>query len=331
VTKRVQAEESLREADQRKDEFLAILAHELRNPLAPIRTGLELMRIAGDDAALIEEVRATMERQTQQMVRLIDDLLDVSRITRGTMELRMSRVKLASVVQHAVEAGRPIVEEQGHRLTVELPKQPLLLEADPSRLAQDISNLLDNAAKYMEARGQIQLIAERIDDTAAVRVVGRGIGIPAEMLDRIFDMFSQVDRSLELSHGGLGIGLTLVKRLVDMHGGTVAAHSAGPGQGSEFVVTLPLSTTANRHTSPTDGEHVAAAGRRRILVVNDNESAARVLGLLLKAFGNEVHTAHDGLTAVEAAAEYRPDIVFMDIGMPKLNGYDAARRIREQP
>ena len=330
VTSSKRAEESLREADQRKDEFLAILAHELRNPLAPIRTGLELMRIAGDDAALIEEVRATMERQTQQMVRLIDDLLDVSRITRGTMELRKAQVELAVVVGQAVEAARPIIEEQGHRLQVELPNQPLRLEADATRLAQVISNLLNNAAKYMPAGGDVRLIVKRDTRSVVIRVSDQGIGIPAEMLDRIFEMFTQVDRSLERSHGGLGIGLTLVKRIVEMHGGTVRGIRAGAGQGSEFVVTLPLSNPMSGDERPAESGAANTVGRR-VLVVDDNEGAARVLSLLLKAFGNDVRTAHDGLAAIEIAAEFLPDVIFMDLGMPRLNGYDAARRIREQP
>lgn len=327
ITSSKRAEAALRDADRRKDEFLAILAHELRNPLAPIRTGLELLRIAGDDAALIEEVRSTMERQTQQMVRLIDDLLDVSRITRGAIDLRISRVDVAEVVKQAVEAARPFVEEQGHCLILELPDEPLWLDADSSRLAQVISNLLNNAAKYMPAGGEVRLAAERRGDSAVIRVSDRGIGIPAEMLEAIFEMFTQVDRSLERSHGGLGIGLTLVKRLVDMHGGTVSAHSAGPGEGSEFVVTLPLSAEAEITLAETN--RAAVAGRRRVLVVDDNESAARVLSLLLQALGNEVRTVHDGLHAVDAAAEFLPDLVLMDIGMPKLNGYESARRIRQ--
>ena len=330
MTERRQAEEPLREADQRKDEFLAILAHELRNPLAPIRTGLELMRLADDDAVLMEEVRGTMERQTQHMVRLIDDLLDVSRITRGTIELRKSPVELSSIVEQALETARPIIEEQGHRLSVELPKQSLVLDADPARLAQVISNLLNNAAKYMDAGGEVRLVAERDDDQVVFRVIDHGIGIPADMQHRIFDMFAQVDRSLERSHGGLGIGLTLVKRLVEMHGGTVTV-SSGVATGSEFAVFLPLRSAVNRDSTSNAGAGIPTAVRRRILVVDDNESAARVLSLLLKAFGNDVRLAYDGLAAVEMAAEYRPDLVLMDIGMPKLNGYDAARQIRQQP
>jgi len=262
---------------------------------------------------------------------LIDDLLDVSRITRGAIELRRTRVDVATIIEQAVETARPILDEQGHRLSVELPHQPLILDADASRLAQVVSNLLNNAAKYMPAGGEAQLVARRQGDSAVIYVRDQGIGIPAEMLQRVFDMFTQVDCSLERSHGGLGVGLTLVKRLVDMHGGTVEARSAGPGQGSEFIVTIPLCTDALRDTLPIVANHNDDAGRKRVLVVDDNEGAARVLTLLLQALGNEVRSAHDGLSAVEIAADFLPDVVLMDIGMPKLNGYDAARRIRQQP
>ena len=240
ISEHKQSEEGLKEADRRKDEFLALLAHELRNPLAPIRTGLELMRLAGDDRQVVEEVRAMMERQTQQMVRLIDDLLDVNRITRGAIELRKSTVELSSIIANAVDTARPAIDEAGHQLKVILPKQPILLEADATRLSQVVSNLLNNAAKYMPRGGSIMLSAERQDAEAVVSVADTGIGIPTEMLDRIFDMFTQVDRSMERSQGGLGIGLTLVKRLVELHGGTVEAHSAGRGKGSEFRVRLPI-------------------------------------------------------------------------------------------
>lgn len=338
ITKRKKIEEALREsqaalvdADRRKDEFLAMLAHELRNPLAPIRTGLELMRLAGDDRNVIEEVRTTMDRQSQQMVRLIDDLLDVSRITRGTVELRKCRVELASVVESAVETARPIIEELGHELRVAIPKRPIVLEADPTRLAQVISNLLNNAAKYMERRGRIDLCAELQGSTAVVSVKDSGIGIPPEMIDRIFDMFTQVDGSLERSHGGLGIGLTLVKRLVEMHGGSVEARSEGAGQGSEFTVRLPVVVGLLNPPDEINGQSAAPSGKRRIMVVDDNENAANMLCMLLKALGNDVQTAFDGLAAIGLAAEFRPDVVLLDIGMPKLDGYETARRIREQP
>jgi two-component system CheB/CheR fusion protein len=338
ITNRKKIEEELREsqaalleADRRKDEFLALLAHELRNPLAPIRTGLELMRLAGDDRSVIEEVRLTLDRQSQQMVRLIDDLLDVSRITRGTVELRKGRVELARVVESAVETARPVIEELGHKLTVHLPKRPVVLEADPTRLAQVISNLLNNAAKYMQRGGNIVLTADRHGSSVVISVKDCGIGIPAEMLGRIFDLFIQVDASLARSHGGLGIGLTLVKRLVEMHGGSVEARSDGPDRGSEFIVRLPVVLGLLTEPSESNGQSVASRAKRRILVVDDNENAAQMLGMLLKALGNDVRTVFDGLAALETAAHFRPDVVLLDIGMPKLDGYETARRIRQEP
>lgn len=331
IDQQKQFENDLREADRRKDEFLAVLAHELRNPLAPICSGLEVMRLAGDDRALVEEVRGTMERQTRQMVRLIDDLLDVSRITRGAVELKRCRVELATIVQSAVETARPMIEDFHHRLTISLPKEPVVLHADPTRIAQVLSNLLNNAAKYMKRGGSIELAAQRQGQMVSVSIKDGGIGIPAAMLDRIFDMFTQVDRSLEQSQSGLGIGLTLVKRLVEMHGGSVEAHSAGEGQGSEFIVRLPVVVGSLRDGDGGNGHQFSTTGKRRVLVVDDNEQAGKVLGMLLKALGNEVRTAYDGLAAFEMAAEFRPDVILMDIGMPKLNGFETARRIREQP
>jgi PAS domain S-box-containing protein len=323
-------EEELRDADRRKDEFLAVLAHELRNPLAPIRTGLELMRLAADDPAAVEELRSTMDRQSQQMVRLIDDLLDVSRITRGTVELRKRRVELSAIIESAVETARPIIEEMGHRLSVDVPKQPIVLEADATRLAQVVSNLLNNAAKYMDRGGSIELVADRQQGVAVVTVKDSGIGIPTEMFDRIFDMFTQADGSLDRAHGGLGIGLTLVKRLVEMHGGSVEVRSAGRDQGSEFTVRLPAVVGLLSEPVENDGDSPASTIKRRILVVDDNETAAEVLAMLLKALGNDVRTAFDGLTAIDLAEQFLPDIVLLDIGMPKLNGYETAQRIRQQ-
>jgi CheY-like chemotaxis protein/anti-sigma regulatory factor (Ser/Thr protein kinase) len=265
------------------------------------------------------------------MVRLIDDLLDVSRITRGAVDLRKSRVELAAVVESAIETSRPLIEEMGHKLDVNIPKQPIVLEADPTRMAQVISNLLNNAAKYTPRGGCVGLSAERIDGMAVISVKDSGIGIPADMLEPIFDMFTQVDGSLERSHGGLGIGLTLVKRLVEMHGGTVEARSSGPNQGSEFIVRLPAVVGLLNEPPRSDGQGTARAEKRRILVVDDNENAAKVLGMLLTALGNDVRTAFDGFTAIELAESFLPEIILLDIGMPKLNGYETARRIREQP
>jgi PAS domain S-box-containing protein len=325
--------EQLREADRRKDDFLATLAHELRNPLAPLRTGLQVMKLASGNAESVEQARGMMERQMAVMVRLIDDLLDVSRITRGKLELRRQQVELASVVQSAVEASRPFIEASGHRLTIAMPPEPILLNADPTRLAQVFGNLLTNAAKYTDRGGQITLTASHRPGEVAVSVRDTGIGIAAEHLPRLFEMFSQVKTALERSQGGLGIGLALVKGLVEMHGGTVEAGSEGPGKGSEFIVRLPVAgdRLAPESAQPRSGEQAAGGHRKRILVADDNRDAADSLTMLLRLGGHEVHAVHDGQEAVDAAGWFRPDLALLDIGMPKLNGFEAARRIREQP
>jgi PAS domain S-box-containing protein len=321
----------LREADRRKDEFLATLAHELRNPLAPIRNSLHVLRLTGNNPALLEQARSMMERQLGQMVRLVDDLLDVSRISRGKLELRKERVNLATVVQNAVEMARPLIEASNHELTVSLPGEPVLLDADLTRLSQVISNLLNNAARYTNRGGRIWLTAQQQDGAAVVRVLDTGIGIPADQLPHIFEMFVQVDRSLERSQGGLGIGLTLVRRLVEMHGGRVEARSDGPGKGSEFVLHIPVVRAPARGPGPFDGNEPAAPiARKRILVVDDNKDSAESLGLMLQVMGHEVATAHDGLAGVERAGTFRPDVILLDIGMPRLNGHEAACRIRQQ-
>ncbi|HEV2847218.1 MAG TPA: ATP-binding protein [Thermoanaerobaculia bacterium] len=328
------AQQRLEEADRRKDEFLAVLAHELRNPLAPVCNAVEIL--SREDAAEADRRRArcVIDRQTRQMVRLVDDLLDVSRISRGRIELRKQRVDLAAVVQSAVETSRPPMEAAGHQLTVTLPSGPVPLEADPTRLAQVISNLLNNAAKYTAHGGQVFLSAEWEGGEAVVRVRDSGIGIPRPMLSRIFDMFIQADSSLERAHGGLGIGLALARRLIEMHGGTLEAFSAGPGLGSEFVARCPVAgETAKPLEGPERGAGAAAAkaSRRRVLVVDDNEDAAESLGVLLEMMGHEVRTAYNGLEAVAKTAEFVPDVVLLDIGLPGMNGYEAARRIRQQP
>ncbi len=321
----------LKEGDHRKDEFLATLAHELRGPLAPLRNMLEIMKRADGDSELRQQARDTIERQFGQMVRLVDDLLDVSRITRNKLELRKERVELASVIHQSVEACRPMAESANHQLNVTLPQQPIYLHADPVRLAQVFSNLLNNACKYTEPGGRIWLTAERQGSDVAVQVRDTGTGIPPDKLGCIFEMFAQVDRSLERSQGGLGIGLTLVKRLVEMHDGSVEATSEGQGRGSEFVVRLPvlIERPTVKTTEPTADRLTTTA--RRILVVDDNTDSAASLAMLLKMTGNETVTAHDGLEAVAAAEKFRPDVVLLDIGLPKLNGYAAAVRIREQP
>ncbi len=322
----------LSEADRRKDEFLATLAHELRNPLAPIRNGLQLIRLANGRADVVEQARAMMERQLTQMVRLVDDLMDVSRITRGKVELRTERMELATAIHDAVEASRPLIDERGHELTVALPDQAIPLDADPTRLAQIFANLMNNAAKYSDRGARIRLTVEPRGSEVVIAVKDTGIGIPPDKLRSVFDLFTQVDRSMEQAKSGLGIGLSLVKGLVEMHGGSVEARSEGPGKGSEFIVRLPtLSAASNEGPVIEEKSGAAAAPRRRILVVDDNHDAAVSLAMMLKIMGNDTRTAHDGLEALDAAAAFRPDVILMDIGMPRLNGYEACRRIREQP
>jgi signal transduction histidine kinase len=320
----------LSESDRHKDEFLAMLAHELRNPLAPIRNALQILRLSDGDGEAVNAATDMMERQVGQMVRLVDDLLDVSRISRGKIELRRERVELAAVINDAVEATRSLANCMGHELAVSLPSQSVSLYADPTRLAQLIGNLLNNACKFTAKGGRIWLRADVEADNVVLRVKDTGIGIAADQLPRIFDMFTQVDTSLERSQSGLGIGLTLVKNLVEMHGGSVEAHSAGVGQGSEFVVRLPILVELSESLSDPSDEPVFAA-TPRILVVDDNRDSADSLATLLKLAGSKTHTAYDGMEAVEAAEAFRPDVVLLDIGLPKLNGYEAARKIRELP
>ena len=345
--------ESLSEADRRKNEFLATLAHELRNPLAPVRNAVEILRMKGPDIPELHWARDIIDRQTQAMARLIDDLMDISRINQGKIELKREQIELAKIVQGAVETSRPLIESMGHELTVTLPPGTVIVDADLTRLAQVFLNLLNNAAKYTERGGRIELVASvkwRVAsgepenpsslatrhstlDTpfVVVSVTDTGIGIPADKLPTIFEMFSQVEGALSRSQGGLGIGLCLVKRLVEMHGGSVEAKSGGLGQGSEFVVRLPIvvEQTYPRQASD-DGDKAQPTSDLRILVVDDNRDAAESLAMLLTAMGNKVQTAHDGEVAVAAAGEFRPHVVLCDIGLPKLNGYEACRRMKEQ-
>jgi len=334
ITERKQAEQELQDADRRKDEFLATLAHELRNPLAPIRNALELLRREDGHGTVAEQSRKMMERQVGQMVRLIDDLIDVSRISRGKIDLRRQRVELEVAVRSAVEATRPLVEAEAHELTVALPPEPIYLDADQTRLTQVFSNLINNAAKYTESGGHIWLSAERQGGEVAVSVRDTGIGIPAEHLPRLFEMFSQVAPALERSQGGLGVGLSLVRGLVRLHGGSVEAHSGGPGRGSEFIVRLPVTDDSVQRAAPEErevGGEPHRGPKSRILVVDDNRDAADSLATMLRMMGNDVRTAYDGLEAVQAAATFRPDVLLLDIGLPRMNGYEAARHIREQP
>ncbi len=330
VTDRRQMEDALREADRNKDEFIALLAHELRNPLAPLRNGLQVMRLGENDPAIIAEARSMMERQLGHMVRLIDDLLDISRLSQNKMELRRSRVLLSDILNTALETARSAIEAAGHELIVSLPDEPIYLDADLTRLAQVFSNLLTNSAKYTEYGGRIWLTAERRGQDVVVSVRDTGIGIPPGALQRVFDMFSQVDRSIERSSGGLGIGLALVKGLVAKHDGMVSAASEGVGKGSTFTVTLPILDTAAETEASTDTGTAIAVQKRRVLVVDDNLDSAVSMATMLTLVGNEVVTAHDGIAAVEVASQFRPDVILMDVGMPKLNGYDATRSIRAQ-
>jgi PAS domain S-box-containing protein len=338
VTERRRLEDSLRklaahlsDADRRKDEFLATLAHELRNPLAPLCNMLEVLKRADGDDDMRRRARDSMDRQLAQLVRLVDDLLDLNRITHNRLELRRSEVELSSVIQQAVEASRPLADAAGLELQATLPAEPLYSYADPTRLAQVFDNLLNNSCKYTNRGGQIWVTAERRGNELIVSVKDNGSGIPRDKLDTIFDMFMQVDRAQERAQGGLGIGLTLVKRLLEMHGGSIEARSAGEGQGSEFVVRLPIVAGAAKPIAPAPAIEQSAPPTRRILVVDDNSDAAVSLAMLLKIAGNETHTAHDGPTALESVERYRPEVVLLDIGLPGLSGHDVCRRIRGRP
>jgi len=331
VSAHLRSEAALREADKRKDEYLAILAHELRNPLAPIRNSLHLLRLAtGHDP---NAVRATemMDRQVTVMVRLVDDLLDVSRITRGAISLRKEPVEIAAAVRRAVDANRALIEAAGHRLILRVPSTALVVDADPVRLEQVIANLLNNAAKYTDKGGEIRLTVEQTGDTVSICVHDTGVGIDPAMLPGVFDLFMQVEPHGRRAQGGLGIGLTLVKRLTEMHGGSVEARSEGPGRGSEFILRLPLMSTRRPAPAPAAPEAEPVPGTRRVLVVDDNRDAAESLAMLLRHLGAEVTVAFNGPDALAAVAAHQPSIVLLDIGMPGMDGYEVARQIRAQP
>lgn len=321
----------LSEADRRKDEFLATLAHELRNPLAPIRNGLQILKLAEIDPASFERTRGMMERQLVHLVRLVDDLMDVSRITRGNISLRKEPTPLSTVVDSAVETSRPLIEKMGHELIVSLPQAPIILQADLTRLAQVFMNLLNNAAKYSEPNSRIWLTATQQDDEVVVEVRDNGIGILVEDLPRVFDMFSQINPSTERTQGGLGIGLTLVRQLVEMHGGRIEASSAGSGQGSKFTVHLPLLVTPAGSASTPEVEPATAPSALRILVVDDNKDSADTLATMLNFMGYETRSAYDGQQGFDTAQEFLPDVILLDIGLPVLNGYEVCKQIREQP
>lgn len=333
ISDRKRTEELLHQADRNKNDFLAMLAHELRNPLAPIRNGLQLMKLVGNNSTMATEARNMMERQIGNMARLIDDLLDLSRITEGKIELLKEKVDLRTVVQDALETSRPLIDELGHKLSVTLPSKPVFVYADRSRLAQVFVNLLNNSVKYTESGGDIWLTLERQGTDAVVKVKDNGMGIAPVLLPKIFDLFTQADRSLQPPQSGLGIGLSVVRRLVERHDGTVEAASDGPGKGSEFTVRLSVavSPTLEAERKEDRDDSAYSSSKHRILVVDDNRDAAISLGMMLKIMGHDSRTAFDGLEALEAAKTFLPDVIMLDIGLPKLNGYDVCRRIRKEP
>jgi len=330
--------ETLRLLDRRKDEFLGILAHELRNPLAPMALALELLRRSDGTPAEIARARQVLDRQVTHMVRIVDDLLDVSRITQGKVELRKERLELATVVNAAVELCRPAIDAAGHTLTVSLPDEAIALDADPVRLTQVLVNLINNAVKFTPSGGHIWLIAETVGDLHAgpdqlrIRIRDTGVGIPEELLPRIFEMFMQGDVSLERTRAGLGVGLTLVRNLVALHGGTVEARSSGVGSGSEFTVCLPIDPKAQPARRPAYApDDLRQARSLRILVADDNDDGREMLGYLLTAEGHTVELAVDGPSAIETAGSFHPDVAILDIGMPGMNGYAVAKALRQQP
>ena len=322
--------EALRESDRHKNEFLAMLAHELRNPLAPIRNGLYILKQSGASGRFGPGLRDMMERQVEHMTRLVDDLLDVSRILRGRIELRLETFDLKTAVARAVETAQPLIDSQRHELSVELPERPLWVRGDLVRLSQIFANLLNNAAKYTPGPGHIHLSARGEGGEAVVRVRDDGLGLAPEMVPQVFDLFTQAERSLDRSQGGLGLGLTLVKRLTEMHGGTVSAASEGLGRGCEFVVRLPASAGASAPGRGEGPDHAPRPPARRVLVVDDNMDAADSLAMLLRLEGHEVGTRYNGPAALEAARSLRPEVVFLDIGLPGMDGYEVARRLRGQ-
>jgi PAS domain S-box-containing protein len=331
LTRSKRAEDALKQADRRKDEFLATLAHELRNPLAPLRNSLYILQLTACDDPATERLCETMERQVNHLVRLVDDLLEVSRITRGKIELRKELVELAAIARNAIETSRPLIDAARLQLAISLPQEPLMLFGDPVRLAQVFANLLNNAAKYTNEGGQIWFMARSEAGEVIVSIRDTGIGIPGDMLPKIFDMFMQVDRATNRSQGGLGIGLTLVRSLIELHEGSITTQSEGLDKGSEFIVRLPLAKAEfEPRESPSDRGPEQVLPGRRILVVDDNVDSAKSLGMLLKYLGAEVQVAHDGRSALSTIERYRPDVVLLDIGMPGMDGYEVAKQVRQR-
>lgn len=326
--------QELEAAERQINEFLATLAHELRNPLAPIRNAVSLMQMGGLSGAMMEWYSTIIDRQLTQLTRLVDDLLDVGRITTGKLSLQKEPVDIALVVETAVDSSRPLIDARKHTLEISLPPLPLRVEGDLTRLSQVVLNLLNNAAKYTPEGGAIRLTVGRQGRQVVVRVRDSGLGIPADLLPNVFDLFMQGDRSLDRAEGGLGVGLTLVRRLAELHGGTVEARSDGPGRGSEFIVRLPLlAAPLSPRRAPPDrnAERPQPAGCRRVLVVDDNRDAAESMTVLLELWGHEVRIAHSGREALAIAAGYRPDAVLLDIGLPEMDGYEVATRLRRIP
>ncbi len=312
---------------------MATLAHELRNPLAPIRNSLQLLRLTGGFSPAAERMHEMMERQVAHMVRLVDDLLEISRISRGQIELKKERVELTKVVGHAVETSKPLIDAAGHHLAISLPEEPIFIDGDAVRLAQIFANILNNAAKYTNNDGKISVSARCEESQVVVSVRDDGIGIPRDMLGNVFDMFAQVDNTLRRTQDGLGIGLHLVKTLVSMHGGSIEALSEGIGRGSEFVVRLPAAAEecSPAENSLAESQVSSTRNARRILAVDDNKDAADSMAMLLKHLGADVHIAYDGSSALEAMRIFRPSVALVDLGMPGMDGYELARRVRENP
>jgi signal transduction histidine kinase len=333
LSERKRLEEALVKADRRKDEFLAVLAHELRNPLAPIRTAVDTMWLRPMHDEVLQQCRDIIGRQVEQLTRLVNDLMDVSRITRGTITLQREALDIAEVVRRAVETHRPLLDASRHELVIELPAEPQIVQGDMTRLSEAVGNLLNNAAKYTEERGRINIRVERAGGGREVRVCVKdnGVGIPPEMMPRVFEMFTQVDLTLHRSQGGLGIGLALVRELAEMHGGRVEAFSSGLGKGSEFVLTLPLRSDLRAPEAAPKAPAPVHAGATRILVVDDNRDAAQSLVSMLRLMGGEVQEAHDGPHALRIVEAFRPEIILLDIGMPGMSGLEVARRIRALP